>query len=193
MLRLLPPAEHRRARWKNGGGWTTELARAPAEGEGEFDWRISIAEVDVDGEFSRFPGIDRSLLVLAGEGMVLERAGVGAHTLRRSDPPLAFAGELDVFARLLAGPTRDFNVMTRRGTFDHTLTRLELAGTHALASAGRETCLIYVEAGSAQLGPHALTQGHAALLDEPLALLDEPLALRGHATLVLVTLRRVGG
>ena len=58
MLRLLPPAEHRRVRWKNGGGWTTELARAPAEGEGEFDWRISIAEVDVDGEFSRFPGIE---------------------------------------------------------------------------------------------------------------------------------------
>lgn len=186
MLRLLPPAEHRRVRWKNGGGWTTELARAPAEGEGEFDWRISIAEVDVDGEFSRFPGIDRSLLVLAGEGMVLERAGVGAHTLRRGDPPLAFAGELDVFARLLAGPTRDFNVMTRRGTFEHALTRLELTGTHPLAPMheGRETCLIYVEAGRAQLGPHVLAQGHAALL-------DEGLALQGHATLVLATLRRV--
>jgi hypothetical protein len=185
VLRLLPPTEHRRVRWKNGGGWTTELARAPAEGE--FDWRISIAEIDVDGEFSRFEGIDRSLLVLAGEGMVLECAGVGAHTLRASDPPFAFAGELDVFARLLAGPTRDFNVMTRRGRFDHALTRVELAGTHALAPAYAGTSwLVYVEAGRAELGPHALAPGHAALL-------DEPLALRGHATLVVATLCRVGG
>jgi hypothetical protein len=183
VLRLVPPTEHQRVRWKNGGGWTTELARAPAEGE--FDWRISIAEVDVDGGFSRFEGIDRSLLVLAGEGMVLELAGV-AHTLRGGDPALAFAGELDVFARLLGGPTRDFNVMTRRGAFEHALARVELAGTHALAPVrASSSWFVYVEAGRAELGPHALVQGHAALL-------DEPLALRGDATLVVATLRPAG-
>lgn len=180
MLRLLPPSEHRRVRWKNGGGWTTELARAPAEGE--FDWRISIAEVDVEGEFSRFPGIDRSLLVLAGEGMVLDIAGVGAHTLRLGDPALAFAGELDVFARLLAGPTRDFNLMTRRGVVEHALARVELAGTHALTGEPGSTWLVFVEAGEARLGEHALARGHAALF-------DDPLELRGSATLVIATLR----
>jgi environmental stress-induced protein Ves len=49
---VVPRAAQRRMRWKNGLGWTTELAVRPAGG-GEFDWRASIAEVDADSEFSR--------------------------------------------------------------------------------------------------------------------------------------------
>ena len=57
----IPASAQRRVRWKNGAGWTTEIAARP---DGDFDWRLSVAEVDEDSEFSRFPADDRTLLVL---------------------------------------------------------------------------------------------------------------------------------
>jgi environmental stress-induced protein Ves len=116
----LPRADYRRMRWKNGAGWTTEIAQAPAD-DGGFVWRVSIAEVDADGDFSAFPGVDRSLLVLAGEGMALGFDDRAPALLRPLGEALAFPGEAAVRARLLGGPTRDFNVMTRRDLYTHTL------------------------------------------------------------------------
>ncbi len=117
----LRQADYQRMRWKNGAGWTTEIAQAPA-GDGGFEWRVSIAEVDADAAFSTFPGVDRSLLVLAGEGMALTFGDGASALLRPLAEGLAFPGEATVHARLLDGPTRDFNVMTRRDLYTHTLT-----------------------------------------------------------------------
>ena len=59
---------------------TTEIAIYP-EGAGlsgaGFIWRVSIAEVAVDGPFSRFPGYDRHIMTIAGNGMMLEAEGHG--------------------------------------------------------------------------------------------------------------------
>ena len=55
---LLPAEEYRRERWKNGLGWTREVLRWPP-GADDWDWRISIAEVDKGGPFSSFPGVER--------------------------------------------------------------------------------------------------------------------------------------
>src|SRR5690606_4394683 len=38
--------EYRRVRWRNGLGWTREIARMP-HGDA-FDWRLSIAEIERD-------------------------------------------------------------------------------------------------------------------------------------------------
>jgi environmental stress-induced protein Ves len=113
--------------WKNGLGWTNEVAREPADEAEEFAWRVSVAEVDADCEFSRFVGIDRSILVLAGAGMEL-RIGEDTRMVVAGGPALAFAGEDGAGGRLLAGPTRDFNVMTRRGVYTHTLERVRVDG-----------------------------------------------------------------
>lgn len=102
--------------WKNGGGTTWEVAVHPPAADWEsFKWRISIAEIAQDGEFSSLAGIDRVLIVLAGDGMSLTGAGERAIEVRPFDC-VAFPGEAHVKSRLLDGPTRDFNVMTRRGT-----------------------------------------------------------------------------
>lgn len=69
-LHLIPANEYRRERWKNGLGWTREIMRWPEEAQA-WDWRVSIAEVDKGGPFSRFEGCDRELVLLAGEGMRL--------------------------------------------------------------------------------------------------------------------------
>ena len=101
--------------WKNGGGTTWEVAVHPRDAPWtDFEWRVSIAGVASDGPFSTFPGIDRTLVVLEGSGMRLTGIGEAPVDVRLHDV-VAFAGEAQVDSRLLAGPTRDFNVMTRRG------------------------------------------------------------------------------
>ena len=81
-MRLLRASDHRRMPWKNGGGMTVEIAVSP-EGAGieDFDWRVSMAFVEQDGPFSIFPGIDRTLAVLSGDGIVLHIAGQDDVTL----------------------------------------------------------------------------------------------------------------
>src|SRR5579871_5567956 len=56
--------------WRNGGGRTSELLTRPM---GARDWRlrISLAEVDRDGPFSAFPGIERWFTVIDGTGVRL--------------------------------------------------------------------------------------------------------------------------
>ncbi|MFV8748918.1 HutD family protein [Nannocystaceae bacterium ST9] len=188
MPTLLSPTDHRRVRWKNGLGWTTELAVEPAQGE--FDWRISIAEVDMDCEFSVFPGIERSLLVLEGEGMELfvgDRPGV---RLRADGEPLAFPGDLPAHARLLAGPTRDFNVMTRRGVVEHRLERRTIAGSLELARGPELEWFAYLERGSLELDGLRVAPGESARV-EP-ATSATSLIVRGSGVLVLVRLRALG-
>ena len=89
MSRLLRNADHRRMPWKNGGGETVEVIVHP-EGASlsDFGWRVSMASVASDGPFSVFPGIDRTLAVLSGNGMALSIEGLGDRLLPpQSAPP----------------------------------------------------------------------------------------------------------
>lgn len=97
--------------WKNGGGITTELFRYP--NEGEFLFRLSRAEVTQDGAFSSFPGIDRYLYLLNGQGCTLSFPDQEVPLLTDSSP-LFFPGEVPVFCKLRQGAIQDFNVMINR-------------------------------------------------------------------------------
>ena len=67
--RLVGSSDLVRVPWKNGGGTTAEVAvHPPGAGLDDFDWRISMADVAVDGPFSRFPGVDRTLVLAEGRG-----------------------------------------------------------------------------------------------------------------------------
>lgn len=102
--------------WKNGGGVTREVAAFP-EGAAldAFVWRVSVADVAQAGPFSRFAGIDRTLALLSGAGMLLDEAGGVTHALRGPLDIARFEGEAAIDARLVNGATRDFNLMVRRG------------------------------------------------------------------------------
>ncbi|MFD0462192.1 HutD family protein [Microvirga aerilata] len=75
--RVIRNADLVRVAWKNGGGTTAEVAAFP-EGSGfdTFGWRISMADVESDGPFSVFPDIDRTLIVVEGNGIELDVEGV---------------------------------------------------------------------------------------------------------------------
>jgi environmental stress-induced protein Ves len=121
--RLLGPADYKQMRWKNGRGMTTELAVFPAHADLKtfpFDWRISMADVAEDGDFSPFPGCDRTLVVVRGEGMELTFEGVTAPSrLTGPGQGVAFSGDWNTRGRLLDGPVRDFNVMSARARVHH--------------------------------------------------------------------------
>jgi uncharacterized protein len=138
---FLAQSEYRRMRWKNGAGWTSEITLENAI-DGEFLWRISIADIDADSDFSIFPSIDRTLVVLSGGGMVLDLAGAESVELRPLEKPLVFAGEERIRARLSAGPTRDFNVMTRRAAFTHQL-RIHRSGASLSVTRNEDTALFF--------------------------------------------------
>lgn len=99
--------------WRNGGGQTRELLALPAGP----DWsvRISRADIDRDGPFSPFAGVERWFTVLHGAGVVLGFADRDL-TLRPGDAPACFDGDAAPGCRLLDGATQDLNLMVRGGT-----------------------------------------------------------------------------
>lgn len=103
--------------WKNGGGSTQELACwPPGANMNDFEWRVSLATVDRPGPFSVFPAIDRQIMLLGGDGLHLRSAG-WEHALDQRWRPFAFSGDDAVDGAMLGGPSRDFNLMLRRGVW----------------------------------------------------------------------------
>lgn len=146
--------------WKNGAGTTREIARGPEGAEGDdFGWRLSVAEVERDAPFSVFPGVDRCIVLLRGEGMEL-RAGDGALVQAlRPMRPFSFPGDRPLSARLTAGPCTDFNAMTGHGRWRADVRVLHDAATVA---AGHVTLLLGA-GGIWQAGDETLAPMHALL------------------------------
>ncbi|GGZ30784.1 HutD/Ves family protein [Asticcacaulis endophyticus] len=120
MIRYLPASARVPQPWKNGGGVTREIAVSPPGASmTDFDWRISMATVDIAGPFSAFEGIDRHLTVL--EGYLHLTVDGYAHPLQ-AEQGLAFAGDVPAQGEPLGGPVTDLNVMTQRGRFMATVT-----------------------------------------------------------------------
>jgi environmental stress-induced protein Ves len=112
-------ANLRASPWKNGSGVTREIAcHPPQAGMQDFDWRISIAHIASDGDFSVFTGVDRVITLLEGDGVHLSSTdGSVLHALDTPLTPFAFPGEAAVQARLLGSGCHDLNVMSRRGVW----------------------------------------------------------------------------
>lgn len=97
--------------WKNGGGRTRELLAWPRAGA--WSLRVSVADVEADGPFSAFPGVERWFTVIDGAGVVLALPG-GSMRVVRGDPPLRFDGAVAPGCRCIDGRTCDLNLMVRQ-------------------------------------------------------------------------------
>ncbi|AZN99264.1 HutD family protein [Mesorhizobium sp. M9A.F.Ca.ET.002.03.1.2] len=147
-MRILRAAEYRSMPWKNGGGVTTEIAVSPAGAALDaFDWRVSMARVESGGPFSGFAGVDRTLAVLEGEGVVLDIAGRSAATVTRASAPLSFPADVPTQAALIAGPIIDLNVMTRRGRMTHAVERVVISAPTDIQSAADATLILSLDGG----------------------------------------------
>ena len=146
---FLPAARRVAKPWKNGAGVTREVtAFPPGSGLETFDWRVSIADVTEDGPFSLFPGIDRTLIILSGEGVALEVAGRSSR-LRPGEEPYTFPADQPTGCALLGGPVVDLNVMSRRGEIAHQVIPVSLPQTLKV----EEGVLVWIKRTGRVTGP----------------------------------------
>jgi uncharacterized protein len=205
-LTLIRGADLVAAPWKNGGGVTREVAAFPSNaGLNDFVWRVSIADVAQAGPFSRFEGVNRTLVLLSGAGMVLDETdapkevplGGGAHTVRshtltRALDIARFDGEARIDARLIDGATRDFNLMVRRdaaqGEVDVWRGQSQQSTQHTLSA---DVVLLFCASGSVTLKPGdtqalQLEAGDTLRIDAPTAL---RCALEGAGAVLAISIR----
>ncbi len=168
--RVIPANEYQRVRWRNQLGWTREIAKVPDDGNGDnWDWRLSIAEIERDAVFSVFPGIERELVLLSGNGLRLRFDDGEQHELQPPHGKLRFAGERGVVGELVDGPTHDFNLMWRRGHVQAQLWHRPLVGPMVVFADPGTTWAVYLMAGHARFaddsGLPPLAAGDTAILD----------------------------
>lgn len=142
--------------WRNGGGVTRTLAR-----EGD-EWRVSIAEVQKDGSYSRFEGLSRISFVLRGDGVVLRDADHAIELLPRQ--AMEYDGDTPWQATLIDGPVSVLNVMSRRGRYRVKATSITRSiavepGRAAVALALGTGCRLNIQSDEA----HELNRGNAAI------------------------------
>lgn len=139
-------------RWANGGGWTTEIVAEPSTAH--WTWRLSVANVDVDGPFSSFPGVDRTIALLRGAGFALKIGGRDEQVIDTPFRPFDFAGDEVTSCRLLNGSVHDLNLMADRKS-----TRRRLEFSHIGAGTTTElgnVDVVVVVSGQVHIGRHHL-------------------------------------
>jgi len=149
---VLRASGYARMRWKNGAGWTSEIHKAYCDDErdtNDWCWRLSIAEIDEDAPFSAFPSVDRELVLLSGNGLRLRFADGEARELEPPHGRLRFDGERPAVGELIDGPTRDFNLMWKRGVVEAQLWHRPLVGTMVVFVDPDETWVVHALAGQA--------------------------------------------
>ena len=186
---VLSPADYRISRWKNGLGETVEIARSPAgTGLYDFDWRVSFAAVAADGPFSQFPGVDRTIMVFEGKGMVLS-LGTVTVAVQPLLPfaPFTFSGEMPVNGQLLDGPVRDLNLMCKRSAYFGTM-RAAGSDLEWTETGHATTTLVFASTGPVELSVNS-TLARLAALGTGLVTGAGQMALHGDAAASAVVMR----
>jgi environmental stress-induced protein Ves len=148
-MKIIRFAELKAIPWKNGLGITREIAVQPGGATmDDFLWRVSVADVDTASPFSRFPGIDRTIVLLEGDGFTMTLGGERRHALTTACVPFAFAGEAAVEVVLAGGATRDFNLMVRRDAGRGVIDVMRGPMTLTLDS---DAALVYLARGEAHI------------------------------------------
>lgn len=196
---VLRASGYRRMRWKNGAGWTSEILKEHGDAErdtNDWRWRLSIAEIEQAAPFSAFPGVDRELVLLGGNGLRLRFDDGETHDLLPPHDRLRFAGERQAFGEPFDGPTRDFNLMWKRESVATELWHRPLVGTMVLFVDPGEAWAIHLLAGQARFadesGLGALNAGDTAILRAPGGRARHVLDGGGEALLIRIAPRDAG-
>lgn len=172
--------------WKNGGGQTTELLRGgPGE---EYVWRLSVADIGVDGPFSRFVGMHRLISVIRGNGVRLDLDGHSSEVLAPFQT-LNFDGDSDVQCELLNGPVQDINLIYSPMRISPRWEWTEPGQTHEFTTSA-DTTLVYSPESEAavmstRFSPIDLPAGHLLEITNTAEPENFTLQLAGSRSLVI--------
>ncbi|MEQ1894275.1 MAG: HutD family protein [Planctomycetota bacterium] len=150
-VRVLTPDDARIVPWKNGRGTTREFALWPEAASferGDYDWRLSAAEVAAGGPFSAFAGFERILTVTKGAGLMLAHESDAPRARLRRFEPYRFSGDWATSAELVGGPVTDFNVIYRRTRVRADVQALALAARTLREPLGGPHVFVHVLAGA---------------------------------------------
>jgi uncharacterized protein len=172
--------------WRNGLGHTIEIRTGYRPQSNQFAWRLSMADVVSDGQFSDFSGYDRTLLLLQGQGMTLDHSSGNCDKLVKRLQAAHFRGDEETHATLHDGPIKDFNIMSQRDYCSTTV--------YALKSADRDEFMINADVlmiyapdraisiQSETLKTVTIEGEHLFLLDNPV---DEKCRVSGKSLIVV--------
>lgn len=161
MIKIISPDQFKKIPWKNGKGETTELAISDGGTLADFDWRLSMASVVEDGEFSDFTGYSRNLALIAGGGIELQYGQAGVDMLEQILDFATFDGGCKTVGRLKSGPITDFNLIYKNNKYNvlfNTYTERQDVKLEPCS-----LCFIYCLSEVAGLG-HEMGQPQVALL-----------------------------
>ncbi len=114
-MRSIVTAQVKPQPWKNGGGFLRELLLQPAGDAWQI--RVAVADIEADGAFSEFAGVQRWFTVLHGAGVELRVDGrdrsADVHRVVPGSAPLCFDGGAATHCRLIGGRVSALNLMLR--------------------------------------------------------------------------------
>jgi environmental stress-induced protein Ves len=166
---------YRRMPWRNGRGFTLEIAREPAQGE-DFAWRLSLADVESDGAFSAYPGYRRALVLVAGERLHLRFRGHGSRMLDPVHRGARFEGDWETHCAIPRGRCTDLSLIVHKGSSVRSGSVVRSPKVMRVRSAGRTVLAadlqgaLFVIAGSVAVSepirarPHTLRARDTLLL-----------------------------
>jgi len=141
-FKIYSPQSFQTLPWRNGLGSTVELLAETSNKNEAFSWRLSIASVANDGPFSDFSGYDRTLLLLEGTGITLNKPNGIFKVLNSSLDYANFKGEDLIDATLHDGPIKDFNIMTLRSICTSSVTAIDET-SESLLNINADKLLVY--------------------------------------------------
>ena len=122
----LPRSQRQNQLWANGQGVSESVTwHFPEHSGDEILWRVNIAEIPGDCDFSELVGIDRQFMLLDDVDLTLDLDH--PRTVRPLDP-VEFAGEMAPACRTSA-PARALNLLIRRGRVVGNLELVTLTGS----------------------------------------------------------------
>jgi environmental stress-induced protein Ves len=110
--RVLKSEAYRSMPWRNGRGSTLEIAREPAVGE-DFAWRLSLAAIDEDGDFSVYRGYRRAIVLVGGRSLHLRFRRHGNRTLTPAKRAARFDGDWQTHCAVPEGSCTDLSLIVR--------------------------------------------------------------------------------
>lgn len=140
---LITAEQYSAKAWKNGQGETLEIARDLSE---PFRWRVSLASLKEENQFSLFPGYERWIAFLGDRSVRLVHPATKFERLIAPVEPVRFSGDVETQCFGAEG-MRDFNLFVQKKVGRASLHALKFAANELVQFPlnGREHFLYLVE------------------------------------------------
>lgn len=185
MSQLIPQTAYKKMPWKNKKGTTSEILIEPPKSSVEkmdFLYRLSTAPIVENCIFSLYPGYERILLPIRGEGFTLNGNAYEAFETAH------FSGEEIIECKLLKREITDLGLIFNPKFISAQARTLHLNGAFSFSGSTAVEHLVYVAQGQLTLNTVASKAGDTFFVEQGRDLNFE---CKGRTSLVLFKITRL--